>query len=380
MMNRKRSVFLVGAISFFLTAILLHCVKNDETEETTGTKEVSVLTARYETDAVSADTDEDAADDPAIWINFTNPSKSLIVGTNKKAGLNLYNLKGEEVFFIPEGLVNNVDVRYGFDLNGKKVDFAGASNRTTNSFCLHVIDGENQELIPVHAREIISGVDEVYGFCLYHDKTEDTYYAFVNGKNGQIEQWSLFAGMNDKIDAELVRTLNVDSQPEGMVADDETGTLYVGEEGRGVWKFRANPDQGDEKVFIPMSSEDNPAIEYDVEGLALLYLPEGKGYLLVSSQGNNSYAVFERNGTNEYLTSFSIEDGEIDGAEETDGIDITHYGFNDDFPAGFFIVQDGFNFEGDQLSSQNFKLVDTREVAYLIDPQMTIYTRYVPYR
>jgi 3-phytase len=169
-MNRKRSVLLIVGLSFFFTAILLHCVKIDESDEIIGTTKTTVLTANYETDAVSAAKDDDAADDPAIWINYEDPSRSLVVGTNKKAGLNLYNLQGEEVFFIAEGLINNVDVRYDFDLNGEMVDITGASNRSNNTIVLHIIDGVNQELIPAHAREIESGVDEVYGFCLYRSK------------------------------------------------------------------------------------------------------------------------------------------------------------------------------------------------------------------
>ncbi|NWM24772.1 phytase, partial [Escherichia coli] len=35
---------------------------------------------------------EDAADDPAIWRNARDPKRSLIVATDKKAGLNVYDL------------------------------------------------------------------------------------------------------------------------------------------------------------------------------------------------------------------------------------------------------------------------------------------------
>ena len=37
---------------------------------------------------------EDAADDPAIWRNAADPSQSLIVATDKKAGLYVYGLDG----------------------------------------------------------------------------------------------------------------------------------------------------------------------------------------------------------------------------------------------------------------------------------------------
>ncbi|MEL6875812.1 MAG: phytase, partial [Pseudomonadota bacterium] len=54
---------------------------------------------------------QDAADDPAIWRNSADPQKSLIVGTDKKAGLYVYDLSGEVKSFLAEGALNNVDIR-----------------------------------------------------------------------------------------------------------------------------------------------------------------------------------------------------------------------------------------------------------------------------
>ena len=41
---------------------------------------------------------DDAADDPAIWVNPDDPLKSLIVGTDKKNGLVVYDLSGAIVY------------------------------------------------------------------------------------------------------------------------------------------------------------------------------------------------------------------------------------------------------------------------------------------
>lgn len=379
-MLKRRFLSLLIAFSFFAISAFLYCSKGTESTNYQSPLKTEKITATIETEPVSALQDDDAADDPAIWINFREPGKSLVLGTNKKAGLNLYNLQGEEVFFIPEGRINNVDLRYGFDLNGQKIDIAAGSNRSKNSISLHIIDGESRTLAPVYARDIISEVDEVYGTCMYHSRKTNDYYVFVNGKMGQIEQWKLFPTENNKIDAEVVRVLSVSSQPEGMVADDENAVLFVGEEGNGIWKFDAEPDGESVGSFISFSGADNPEIEFDVEGLAIFYLPDGNGYLIMSSQGNNSYAVFERGGRNEYITSFTVSEGSIDAAEETDGLDVSNFGFNEEFPGGVFIVQDGFNFDGDSLKSQNFKFVDWRTIAYRIDPDMKIDPLYNPWK
>jgi 3-phytase len=309
----------------------------------------------------------DAADDPAIWVNYDNPSQSLIVGTNKQRGLVVYNLAGEQVFSYDCGRVNNVDIRQGFPLGDEKIDIAGASNRSGNIITLVRIMPSG-ELIDISARVIRSELNEVYGFCLYHEKETDTFYAFVNGKNGGVEQWHLFDDGKGKIDAAMVRGFKLDSQPEGCVADDELGYFYIGEENKAIWKFDASADGSDDRKKV--DSVKSPYIKADIEGLTLYFAPGGKGYLIASSQGNNSFAVYEREGNNKYLGSFRITDGTIDGVQETDGIDISSANLGKLFPHGVFVAQDGYNKEGGNNLRQNFKLVRWEVIAGSFDPDL----------
>ena len=39
----------------------------------------------------------DSADDATLWVNPTDPSLSLIIGTNKQRGLAVYDLSGKQV-------------------------------------------------------------------------------------------------------------------------------------------------------------------------------------------------------------------------------------------------------------------------------------------
>ena len=48
---------------------------------------------------------------------------------------------------------------------------------------------------------------------------------------------------------------------------------------------------------------------------------------------------------------------QIDGSEETDGLDIVSDSLSPAFPKGLLVVQDGFNYDGDSLRAQNFKLI-----------------------
>ncbi len=147
---------------------------------------------------------------------------------------------------------------------------------------------------------------------------------------------------------------------------DETGNLFIGEELAGIWKFDAEPNGSTEGVFIENSSEENLNIKYDVEGLDIYTTDSVNGYLIASSQGNYSYAVFGRQGENKYLGSFRITDGAIDGVEETDGLDVTTVALPG-FPKGILVVQDGFNYDGGKKKSQNYKYISWEEVAKVLN-------------
>ena len=62
---------------------------------------------------------EDAADDICIYENIGNPEKSLIIATDKKYGLVIYNLDGEILYDYPFGGVNNVDIINNFNFGGR---------------------------------------------------------------------------------------------------------------------------------------------------------------------------------------------------------------------------------------------------------------------
>jgi 3-phytase len=324
----------------------------------------NLVTASIETEPTPQGINDDSADDPAIWIHPSNPDKSVIIGTDKKGGLATYDLTGKQLNYYQTGDMNNCDLRTGFPLNGDTIDILAVSNRTMQSVSLFKIS-ENGVLDSIHSRIIKSAMtDEVYGLCMYRSKKTGLFYVFVNGKSGEVEQYELFA-VDNKIDAKLVRSLKLGTQTEGMVADDETGTVYVGEEVAGIWKFDAEPDGSTEGKLIPKSSEENLNIKYDVEGLAIYPTDSVNGYLVASSQGNFSYAIFERQGENKYLGSFRITDGDFDGVEETDGLDITTVALPG-FPEGMLVVQDGFNYDGRKKKSQNYKYISWDEVEKLI--------------
>lgn len=311
------------------------------------------ITAAVET--VPVPVGGDAADDPAIWVNSKDPSKSLVLGTNKQLGLHVYDLAGNEVQMLRDGKLNNVDLRDGFKLGNRTVALVTAGNRSTNSISVYALDGTTLRLENVAARVIATG--PAYGSCMYRSARTGKFYYFLANKVGTVEQWELFDNGSGKVDGKLVRTVKLDSQLEGCVADDEMGFLYVGEESTGVWKLGAEPDAGDARK--PMAMVSDGRITFDVEGIAIAKSGPRKGFVIVSSQGNNTYVVFRREGTNEYVRTVRVVDGNgIDGTSDTDGIDVTTANLGGKFRHGMLVVQDGFNDKG----FQNFKFVPLEKV------------------
>ena len=297
----------------------------------------------------------DAADDPAIWIHPETPANSRVLGTNKKQGLLAYDLDGKLLQELAVGRLNNVDVRPNFKLGAQTVDLAVASNRDHNSLSLFSIDRQSGELR--EAGEVPTPLKEIYGICLFQPASGEIY-AIANGKDGTFLQYRLSAP-DGRVHGELVRQFKVDSQPEGCVADDQRQRLFIGEEDVGVWAVDARADQ---PATLTSVIKVGPQLHADVEGLAL-YQSDKHDYLVISSQGNDSYLVVDAE------PPFAVHGGfrvglnaaaGIDGASETDGLEVTAINLGGPWSQGMLVVQDGRKRMPEQ--TQNFKFVPWAEV------------------
>jgi 5'/3'-nucleotidase SurE len=343
------------------------------------------------------------SDDPAIWINPENPEQSLVISTLKDGGLVTFDLNGEiieEILPAPFGEIryNNVDLVYNFELGNDMVDLAVASDRENDTLVIWTIDPETRQLTNVTADNILEtifGVDDgeqtAYGLAAYKSPVSGKSYAFVTqASNNQFAQLELIDNGSGSVDANLIRTIELptpsgdlaDSQSEAIVVDQELGFVYLAIEGEvGILKFQAEPDAGDD--FEVVYNIEDDILVPDLEGLILYYGDNGEGYLIASSQGDSSYGLFDRSGSNEFLGQFIIAgNGDIDQVNETDGFDLTNVALGSAYPNGLFVVHDGANdpqsvVENDEElenNSTNFKFVPWENVAnafpnpLLIDP------------
>uniref|UniRef100_UPI004053E6B5 phytase n=1 Tax=Sphingorhabdus sp. TaxID=1902408 RepID=UPI004053E6B5 len=195
------------------------------------------VTAKAETQPVA--TMEDAADDPAIWRSAVNPAQSLIIGTDKRAGIHVYDLQGRQVSFTPSPRLNNVDLR---DVGGSIGVLVAASDRqdlAQAQMALFRLDTSAKTLVPLVTLPV--GPGEAYGMCLWQRASDKALFGFVVLKDGRIDQVAI--DLNTAIPSgKVVRSVKLGTQSEGCVVDDRTGILYVAEEDVGLWKFDAAPD------------------------------------------------------------------------------------------------------------------------------------------
>ena len=297
----------------------------------------------------------DAADDPAIWVHPKDATKSRILGSNKKQGLLAYDLAGRQTQFLASGRLNNVDVRQDVRFGAERFDLALATQRDEHSMVLYTIDGEGTL---AETARLPTGLGDIYGTCLYRT-TEGGLDAFVNDKDGRYEHWQITRA-DGRFGARLARRFKVATQPEGCVADDRSGLLFVGEEDRALWVTSARADQ---PATLTMVMAVGDWLHDDIEGMGIYHGRE-KSYLVVSSQGNSSYVVFDAAAPFKVRGAFRVgmdPAAGIDGASETDGLEVSSSNFGGPYTRGMLVVHDGFKRMPD--GAQNYKAVAWDDIA-----------------
>lgn len=238
--------------------------------------------------------------------------------------------------------------------------------------------------------------DTAYGLCVYNSPVDDTWYVFVTrGGYSLVNQLRLEATDSGWVHWTLARELllaskdyevddatgaisfEVGEQAEGLVADHQRGVVYIGQEEVAVYRVNAEPDDVEPGTTWKILTADyriDEAKDYkdrvkdgeqvnliqDIEGITLYYGKGCDGYLLISAQGVNSMAMYERNfkgsrytipqkdgNANQHVVNFTIEENGqtgatyVDGIQETDGFDVTNVPFGPLFPQGVLCSQDG---------------------------------------
>jgi len=294
----------------------------------------------------------DAADDPAVWIHPVNRQKSLILGTDKRYGLLVFDLAGNEIQRLALGRLNNIAILPRPDvLDGYAVGTHYSVHEIV-VFGISATSGLVSILYRVPTRKM-----HPYGICATTDRRK--HLVAVTYKDGTLEIGELiFDG--ERALLRNHRTLRLESQLEGCVFDDHSRRLFVGEEDRGIWVVEYN-DPGAHALLIDEVGSPS-GLSADVEGLAIWQGRDGRGWLVASAQGRSAFVVYDLAPPYQAKGSFRIaaNPGLSSGSvTHTDGVDVVSVALPD-FPRGLLVAQD--DNEAGSAGNQNFKLIHWGDV------------------
>lgn len=289
-------------------------------------------------------------DDPAIWINPTDPSASLILGTDKDAdgALYVFGLDGRiQQDKVVRGLVrpNNVDVAYGLALGGRKVDVAVVTERYAHRLRVYrlpdmaPVDGGG---LPVFEGE---SARDAMGIALYTRASDGALFAIVSRSDyqaplqGYLHQYRLVDDGTGRVRAVFTRSFGEWSgrkEIEAIAVDSELGYVYYSDENHGIRKYHADPAADDADKPLAVFGTDGFA--EDREGISIYKFRNGTGYILVSDQQRNAFRIFPRDGANGKPHEHPLLKEIAVAAIESDGSDVTATNVGPSFPGGLFVA------------------------------------------
>ncbi len=310
------------------------------------------------------------SDDPAIWIDTLDPSRSLVIGTDKgdsTGGLYVFALDGKIDSTRTRRSLNrpnNVDVITGVSLNGKLIDIAVTAERGTMSMRIFrlpdmtPIDGGG---IKVFDGDLTRGP---MGIALYRRPRDGAVFAIVGGKSGPTEgylwQYRLVDAGNGTLTGKRVRAFGTYSgkkEIEAIAVDQQLGFVYYSDETVGIRKYYVDPDRADAAKELALFG--TTGFVSDHEGIAVYPTSDSTGYLVISDQQGQRIQLFAREGaagaphSHVALATIPV------AALETDGLEVTARALSPAFPDGMLVMMS---------TDKTFHFYDWRDVQKRLPP------------
>lgn len=314
----------------------------------------------------------DDPDDPAIWIHPTDPSRSLIVGTNKVAAP-----RGAVVVFGLDGKIrqtiagidrpNNVDIKQGVRFGDRVIDLALVTERLQHRLRVFAIAPDGSGLSEIGVVPVLSGEvgdrSEPMGISLYKRPSDGALFAIVAPKLGgatdYLWQYRIEADRKAGVKGTLVRRFGNFSEKgaapgeageiEAIVVDDALGYVYFSDEAYGIRKWHADPDHADAGRELAVFGL--TGYQLDREGLALYTHADGTGYLVSTDQIPNGtvFKLYRREGEPGQPHTHVVVQEVTTTADQTDGIEVFS-GALPGFPEGLLVAMNS--------GPKNFALFD----------------------
>ncbi len=293
------------------------------------------------TDTVPGD-----SDDPAIWINPVDPARSIVVGTDKgdsTGGVYVFDLAGHidrTRSVSPLRRMNNVDIAYGLDVDGKPTDVAVATER--NRMAIRVFALPSMKAIDGGGLAVMDGdsTRAPMGVALYRRPRDGALFAIVGGKSGPTAGYLIQYRLqysSGQVQATKVRAFGAYSgkkEIEAILVDAAKGYVYYSDETVGVRKYYVDPDSSTRELALFATS----GVVSDHEGLAIYARDDSTGYIVLSDQQGHRVQVFPREGTAANPHAHPVIAVLPVRAQETDGLEVTSKSLGPAFPRGMLVM------------------------------------------
>ena len=320
-----------------------------------------------------------------------------------------------------DGRYNNVDIAYGMRVGRALVDVAVVSDRYNDQLRFFVIDPAGADaatpLVEVTApeqpfmfspdRQAVDEGHTAYGVAVWQPR-RGAIYAVITQEGAtsiataRIDEQGGKLGYADVERLEMPGSFplpdgttwtpceepGVRPQLEGVAVDQRNGVLYATQEDVGLWRIQLPlgsrepvlldrvADFGIHDTWNPETEEcepidpdatgfGGPNLVADAEGVDVYYGRGKTGYVIVSSQGDDRFAVYESTGENRSLGTFRVAGAGVDDVNGSDGLAVTNRVVGD-YREGLLVTHDepesGLDVDPDR-DPTNFSYVHWGEVA-----------------
>jgi 3-phytase len=297
----------------------------------------------------------------ALWVHPTDPANSLLLVADNQVGLLVYRTTGALLFSqSSDGVAAGVDVQESVQVTGISQSLVMVANPSLQALVAYLIEPTTLGLRGAGLSPITTQGFVPNSVALYVSPSTGRFFAFAGSATGVVAQYEITGQVGDGgVDVNPVRTFDVGDSVVGLAVDDSQRTLYVVEQGNGIWQYGAEPDTGDARVLV--DGVTGGGLDTPLGGVALYTASGVRGYLLAVSGGASAVRIYERQpSAHTFRGSFTVaQDGGIDAVDRPRHVVVTNRSLTG-FPLGMVAVHDSTNTTG---GNENFKLVPWQAIA-----------------
>ena len=275
---------------------------------------------------------------------------------------------------------NNIDVEYGMQLGGRRVDIAVATERLARQLRVFRIDPADGRLVDLGGIPVLEGQAGEAGAPMgigpvpARPRRRGLRHRVAQGRAARQDylwQYRLVDAGGGRVGARFVRrfgnfsatTVREENEIEAVAVDDALGYVYYADEADGIHKWHADPDHAD--AGRELAHFARSGFRGDREGIAIYALPDGTGYIVGTDQldEDSEYHLYPREGApgnpHDHSREIAVLRG---GADATDGIEISSSPLGPGLPSGALVAMNS--------GPRNFLVFRWQDVAAAVKPAL----------